>query len=212
MEMRKPTTGKPLPPPSPPDIKADDGDNALVDTIDRRTDERTAMADIEEQFRFGARTAQMAIFRNLVNKRFDPRTMSVLEYTNDIDRTVDCLERAGVVWTRDCIVGLFYQLGAPTSGEYALNEVNLALDKKYRDDPRPFSAQEIRSEMQFWVTNKKAALGMKRDEQAMAISSFDNRRRGGSVMDRQYDYQPQHQSSAKGPKMATSQSGTLKFQ
>ncbi|KAG0140121.1 hypothetical protein CROQUDRAFT_100552 [Cronartium quercuum f. sp. fusiforme G11] len=91
-------------------------------------------------------------------KTFDPHTTSVIEYTNEIKRMMDKLESEGIVWTRDCIMGLMFQLGAPVSGNFAMEEINMALDCKYQDDPQPFSAKQIRAEMISFVTNRKTAL------------------------------------------------------
>ncbi|KAG0144698.1 hypothetical protein CROQUDRAFT_611747 [Cronartium quercuum f. sp. fusiforme G11] len=116
-----------------------------------------AMSIIEDQFRQGGRTAQMVTFRELIFRTFDPATMSVSEYTASIDKALNRLESEGVVWTRDCLAGLLYQLGAPTFGEFSMEGVNTALDAQYQNNLRPFMAREVRTQMQSVVTNRKAA-------------------------------------------------------
>ncbi|KAG0146666.1 hypothetical protein CROQUDRAFT_92314 [Cronartium quercuum f. sp. fusiforme G11] len=76
-----------------------------------------AMNIIEDQFHQGGRMAQMATFQDLIFRTFDPATM-------------------------DCLAGLLYQLGAPTSGEFSMEGVNTALDAQYQNNPRPFTACE----------------------------------------------------------------------
>ncbi|KAG0147478.1 hypothetical protein CROQUDRAFT_91382 [Cronartium quercuum f. sp. fusiforme G11] len=111
-------------------------------TRDRQAtqDARDTMEYTEDQFRFGGRNAQLAIFRSVMAKTLDLHTMPLLEYTNDIDCALDKLESEGVVWTQDCIAGLIYQFGAPTSGDFTMDDVTLNLDRKYRDNSRPFTA------------------------------------------------------------------------
>ncbi|KAG0144283.1 hypothetical protein CROQUDRAFT_639093 [Cronartium quercuum f. sp. fusiforme G11] len=135
-----------------------------------------AVRELEEQFRFGGRTAQMATWRSFWTKTFDLHTTSVIEYTNKIEKMMDKLESEGIVWTRDCITGLMFQLGAPVSGDFAMEEINMALDRKYRDDPRPFSAKQIRAEMISFVTNRKTALKSENMIRAMAAHSLGDSR------------------------------------
>ncbi|KAG0148924.1 hypothetical protein CROQUDRAFT_691494 [Cronartium quercuum f. sp. fusiforme G11] len=56
-----------------------------------------AVQELEEQFRFGGRMAQMATWRSFWMKTFDPHTTSVIEYTNEIERMMDKLESEGIV-------------------------------------------------------------------------------------------------------------------
>ncbi|KAG0144089.1 hypothetical protein CROQUDRAFT_108694 [Cronartium quercuum f. sp. fusiforme G11] len=148
----------------------------IISLVNGTTLAHDAMSKIEDQFKFGGRTAQITTFRTLLNTKFDPHTTSVMEYANEIEKYLDRLESEGVVWTRDCLMGLFLQLGAPTSGVYAMDDVNLALDRKYRDDPSPFSARQIETEMQSFFTNKRIALNVDTAVNVMAATTIADRR------------------------------------
>ncbi|KAG0146703.1 hypothetical protein CROQUDRAFT_701925 [Cronartium quercuum f. sp. fusiforme G11] len=99
-----------------------------------------------------------------------------MEYSNELEKIFDRLESEGVAWTRDCLLGIFLQLGAPTSGPYAMEEINLALDRKYRDDPAPFGFRQIRTEMQSLVGNKRLLMGGDDTVNVMATMSLDDKR------------------------------------
>ncbi|KAG0141269.1 hypothetical protein CROQUDRAFT_83438, partial [Cronartium quercuum f. sp. fusiforme G11] len=82
----------------------------------------------------------MAMFWDLVSRTFNLVMMTVSEWTTLIDKGLNRLKSKGVVWTQDCLAGLLYQLGAPTSGEWSMEPVNIALDAQYNRDPKPFTA------------------------------------------------------------------------
>ncbi|KAG0139833.1 hypothetical protein CROQUDRAFT_54163, partial [Cronartium quercuum f. sp. fusiforme G11] len=72
-------------------------------------------------------------------------------------------------WMKDCLAGLLYQLGAPTSGEFSMEGVNVALDAQYKMNQKPFTAREVRMQMQLVVTNRKAAQKADVIVKAMAV-------------------------------------------
>ncbi|KAG0141752.1 hypothetical protein CROQUDRAFT_28922, partial [Cronartium quercuum f. sp. fusiforme G11] len=111
-----------------------------------------AMALIKDQFHQGGWMVQIATFCELVYRTFDPATMTVSKYMTSIDKVLNKLESEGIVWTKDCLAGLLYQLGAPTSSKFSMEGVNAALDAQYKMNQKPFTTRKVQKQMQSVVT------------------------------------------------------------
>ncbi|KAG0140846.1 hypothetical protein CROQUDRAFT_25555, partial [Cronartium quercuum f. sp. fusiforme G11] len=64
-----------------------------------------------------------------------------------VHKDIERLESNGFKWTKDMIVGMFYQIGAPVSGPYSMEMVNIALDMKYKMNKGEYNTSDIHEEM-----------------------------------------------------------------
>ncbi|KAG0150303.1 hypothetical protein CROQUDRAFT_652482 [Cronartium quercuum f. sp. fusiforme G11] len=122
--------------------------NDLRDLIDGCIYAHDALATIERHFCPGGRTIQVATFRNLCLRTFDPATTPLLKHIQAVNEDMEKLERNGFNWTKDMLLGMLYQHGASMSVPHSMGTINAVLDAKYRAKPEPFKSSDIRAEMQ----------------------------------------------------------------
>ncbi|KAG0139400.1 hypothetical protein CROQUDRAFT_31430, partial [Cronartium quercuum f. sp. fusiforme G11] len=111
-----------------------------------------AMEMLEGHFRQGGRTAQVATFRQLCNRTFNPTTTTLLEHIQAVHKDIEKLESDRFKWTKDMIVGMFYQHEAPVAGPFSMEAINAALDVKYQANPGAIKSADVRAEMQALIT------------------------------------------------------------
>ncbi|KAG0149714.1 hypothetical protein CROQUDRAFT_39436, partial [Cronartium quercuum f. sp. fusiforme G11] len=49
------------------------------------------------------------------------------------------LESDSFKWMKDMVIGMFYQVGAPVSGPFSMEMVNIALNMKYKMNKGEYS-------------------------------------------------------------------------
>ncbi|KAG0144172.1 hypothetical protein CROQUDRAFT_14640, partial [Cronartium quercuum f. sp. fusiforme G11] len=54
-----------------------------------------------------------------------------LEYLQAVSKDVKKLESNGFRWTKDMILGIFWQHRAPMSGPFSMESINTVLDAKF---------------------------------------------------------------------------------
>ncbi|KAG0139893.1 hypothetical protein CROQUDRAFT_54090 [Cronartium quercuum f. sp. fusiforme G11] len=78
---------------------------------------------------------------------------SLLDHIQAIHKDAERLESDGFKWTKDMVIGMFYQVGAPVSGPYSMEMVNIVLDMKYKMNKGEYSMGDVHEEMQAALTN-----------------------------------------------------------
>ncbi|KAG0149923.1 hypothetical protein CROQUDRAFT_39045, partial [Cronartium quercuum f. sp. fusiforme G11] len=81
----------------------------LRDTVDLYTCAHDIVAAFDKRFRRGGRTAQMATFRSLCQKTFDPTTTPLIDLVQEVCDEMERMERDSFQWTRDEIQAMFIQ-------------------------------------------------------------------------------------------------------
>lgn len=144
--------------------------SSLRDLISGISLAHARLEKLTSHFKQGSRTAQFSIFKSLVSMSFDPAHTPLMEHVGRVHQEVDRLESEGFKWTRDGFIGMIYQLGAPTTGDYNMDSVNTTLDAQFRTSGKHATAEDVRSVMQSIITNKKTALAAEGGVQVLATS------------------------------------------
>ncbi|KAG0142244.1 hypothetical protein CROQUDRAFT_25592, partial [Cronartium quercuum f. sp. fusiforme G11] len=120
----------------------------LCDMIDECDYAHNAMEMLESHFHQGGWTAQVATFCQLCSHTFDLTMTTLLEHIQVVHKDIKKLESDGFKWTKDMIIGMFYQHGAPIAGPFSMEAVNAALDVKYQANPGAIKLADVCAEMQ----------------------------------------------------------------
>lgn len=128
------------------------------------------MTKLGSFFKKGGLTAQYALFRSLIARTFNPLSVDLLTHVNDIHEGFKRLESKDFTFTRENLIGMFYQLGAPATGDYGMDAVNTQLDAQTHLTNQPVTSEEVQAMMQANITSRKKALGIEGNIQALAIA------------------------------------------
>lgn len=93
----------------------------------------------------------------------------LMNHINEVHADMEKLESEGFTWMKDSLRGMFYQLGAPRSGNFGMDAVNVSLDGQFCLTGIPFSSKDIRTAMQSQIASKKTALAGHMDIEAMTM-------------------------------------------
>ncbi|KAG0150552.1 hypothetical protein CROQUDRAFT_25629, partial [Cronartium quercuum f. sp. fusiforme G11] len=93
-----------------------------------------------------------------------------LEYLQAVSKDVEKLESDGFRWTKDMILGIFWQHRALMSGLFSMESINTVLDAKFLANPGPVKSSDIRVEMQSLITNRSITIQADHNVQVMAVT------------------------------------------
>ncbi|KAG0144207.1 hypothetical protein CROQUDRAFT_30237, partial [Cronartium quercuum f. sp. fusiforme G11] len=93
-----------------------------------------------------------------------------LEYLQAVSKDVEKLESDGFRWTKDMILGIFWQHRAPMSGPFLMESINTVLDAKFLANPGPVKSSDIQVKMQFLIMNRSITIQADHNIRVMAAT------------------------------------------